>query len=155
MQQLLLLALLASPSASSSEGPQLTVQSFGSVQFGAKLADVERRLGEKSTDLDKQRDESCGYVAFDSFPGARWMVEQGTITRVEVPASAPNSLHIRVGDTLDQVRAAHPEVIVEPHKYDPDGKYLIFRAQGGKSGIVMEVGAGKVTDIRGGVEPAV
>ena len=57
--------------------------------------------------------------------------------------------------TLDKVRAMHPSVKIEPHKYDENGHYLILEANDGRAAIVLEEGGGKVTDIRAGLKPSV
>jgi hypothetical protein len=56
---------------------------------------------------------------------------------------------------MTDLQKRHPTMVVEPHQYDPGGHYLTFATRGGKAAIVMEEADGKVTNIRGGLIPAV
>jgi hypothetical protein len=44
---------------------------------------------------------------------------------------------------------------IQPHKYVPDGSYLIIPTKDGKRAVVVEIYEGKVMEIRGGTRPAV
>jgi hypothetical protein len=66
-----------------------------------------------------------------------------------------NNIQIRFGTSMEEVKRRYPTVEVEPHKYDDTGHYLIFKSKDGKHAILFEVGGGKVTDTRAGVEPSV
>lgn len=83
------------------------------------------------------------------------MVEEGVITRAESSVAVPTSLGLTVGASMEAVKKSVPSVVIEPHQYDPDGHYLIFKSPDGKTAVVMEEGGGKVTAVRGGLEPSV
>lgn len=84
------------------------------------------------------------------------MVENGILTRADLTdSSIRNAPGIKMGTTLDEVKRRYLKVIVEPHKYDPTGHYVIFKSKDGKRAIVFEEGDGRITDVRGGLEPAV
>jgi len=140
----------------------LTAQAFGKVTFGMHLADAEKLLGEKAPALGEGTGENadCRSVSFKAYPQWRFMVEHGVVTRADAYAAdhfpqAENALGVHFGDSLEAVRARHPTVRVQSHKYDPTGHYLIFLSDDAKSAIVMEEGGGKITAIRGGLEPSV
>jgi hypothetical protein len=132
----------------------LTDQSYGIVRFGSKLVEVEKKLGKKPK--GHTGDHGCDFVAFEKYPGVKFMVEEGIVTRADVTdPSIPNALGIKIGTCLDEVKRRHPEVMVKPHQYDPTEHYLIFKSKDGKRAIVFEEGDGKITDVRGGLEPSV
>jgi hypothetical protein len=62
---------------------------------------------------------------------------------------------LAVAELCARLLKAHPEVQVVPHKYDPQGHYLIFPTADNEAGIVMEIGDDKVADIRPGLRPSV
>jgi len=132
----------------------LTDQSYGIVLFGGKLVEVEKKLAEKAK--GHSGDQGCDFVTFKKYPGIKFMVEKGIVTRADVTdSSILNVRSIKIGTTLDEVKRRYPKVIVEPHQYDPAGHYLIFKSTDGKRAIVFEEGEGKITDVRAGVEPSV
>jgi len=83
------------------------------------------------------------------------MVENGIVTRMDAAPSVKNSADITVGEPMSSVTRRLPNIIVEPHKYDDSGHYLILKSSDSKSAIVAEESQGKVTDIRAGVIPSV
>ena len=132
----------------------LTDQSYGIVGFGSKLAEIEKKLGEKAE--AQTGDKDCDFVTFKRYPGVKFMVEKGIVTRTDVTdPSTPNALGIKIGTTLAEVKRRYARAIIEPHKYDPTGHYLIFKSKDGKRAIVFEEGNGKITAVRAGVEPSV
>jgi len=131
----------------------LTDQSYGIVRFGSKLVEVEKKLGERAK--GQTGDQGCDFVTFKRYPGIKFMVEKGILTRADVTdSSIPNSLGIKIGTTLDEVKRRYPKVIVEPHQYDPTGHYVIFKSKDRKRAIVFEEGDGRITDVRAGLEPS-
>jgi hypothetical protein len=64
-------------------------------------------------------------------------------------------LYVSVGDMLGDVTAKYPVAQVVPHKYDPAGRYVIFKSADKKAALVLEESGGKVTKIRAGLEPSV
>lgn len=155
MKFVLLLTLVFSTATASAGEPVLSALGYGAVKFGAKLSDVEKLVSEHVAAHRDEDDEACRYVQFKAYPEAKFMIEQGVITRADVSAKAKNNLNISVGTQLEKIRARHPSVHIEPHKYDPIGHYLIFKSANGKTAIVMEESGGRITDIRGGLEPSV
>jgi hypothetical protein len=83
------------------------------------------------------------------------MVENGVVTRGDAKAAVRNSARVSVGMSLARVKALHPKIRIEPHKYDDEGHYLILDSSDGSSAILFEEGGGKVTDIRAGKKPSV
>ena len=130
----------------------LTFDSYGPVVFGTRLSDVEKKLGEKA---ERETGEpACNYLTFKRYPNVTFMVENGFITRADVGKDVPNAFGIKIGTSLADVKKRFPNVIVEPHQYDPKGHYLILKNADRKKAIVMEEGDGKVTDVRGGLIPS-
>lgn len=134
--------------------PVLTRAGFGPVQFGDRLSAVERKLEEKSTPLG-DRDPACSTVRFSQLPGARFMVEQGIITRADADTGVPNELGVKVGDTLAQARRKYAMIAVAPHKYLESGHYLVAPSRNARAAIVMEEDGNNIIKIRAGLEPAV
>ena len=144
----------ASPPAPIKATPLLSAQGYGPVLFGAKLDATEQLLGEQGKPLGAN-DPACSSVRFDKLTGVRFMVENGVITRADADAGTPNELGLAVGETLEQARKKHPEIVIGPHKYVPEGHYLTARGPDAKSAIVMEEDGKRITKIRAGLEPAV
>lgn len=145
--------LVLSSSFTFAAEPVLSWDAYGVVQFGKRLADMEKALGEKAT--ADEGEEGCKYVSFKKLPKVSFMVEDGIITRADVDPGVPNSLGVSAGTPMERVKKKYPKVIVEPHHYDDAGFYLIFKNKKGTKAIVMEVGGGIVHAIRGGLEPSV
>jgi hypothetical protein len=53
------------------------------------------------------------------------------------------------------VKALHPKIRIEPHKYEDEGHYLILDSSDGNSAILFEEVDDRVTDIRAGKKPSV
>jgi len=159
MKQIITLSILLGLLIAGSNGfgrdtTVLTDESYGIVRFESKLVEVEKKLGEKAK--GHTGDQGCDFVTFKKYPGVKFMVEKGIVTRADVTdSSIPNVLGIKIGTTLDEVKQRYPKVMVEPHKYNPTGHYLIFKSRDGKRAMVFEEGDGKITDVRAGSEPSV
>lgn len=150
----MLLGFLIAGNGFSKDRKVLTYESYGNVRFGSNLVEVENKLGEKAK--GETGKDSCDFVTFKKYPGVKFMVEKGIVTRADVTdSSIPNALSINIGAKLDEVKRRYPKVIIEPHQYDPTGHYLIFKSKDGKRAIVFEEGGGKITDVRAGLEPSV
>jgi hypothetical protein len=137
----------------SSRAPVLTATRLGAVVFGTRLSDVTAVLGTPSP--RQNLDPDCDYVTFGAFPGARFMVENGIVSRAEIDATMTTTLGIRIGDSLNQARQRAPTLKIEPHKYDENGHTLVVAQPDGKTALVMEEHEGIITAIRGGVVPSV
>jgi hypothetical protein len=131
----------------------LSASGYGAIQFGQSLKVVEANL--KETALPKKREPGCDFVKFKKYPQIRFMVEDGIVTRGDAEAGVRNSAQVNVGMSLAKVKALHPRIRIEPHKYDDNGHYLILHSTDGSAAILFEEGSGKVTDIRAGKKPSV
>jgi len=151
---MLLGLLIAGSNGFGEDRTVLTDQSYGIVRFGSKLVEVEKKLAEKAK--RHTGDQGCDFVTFKKYPGVKFMVEKGIVTRADATdSSIHNALGIKIGTTLDEVKQRHPKVIIKPHQYDPTGHYLVFKSTDEKRAIVFEEGEGKITDVRAGSEPSV
>lgn len=131
----------------------LRAEGVGPVRFGMRLDEAERIAGkaERPTPFDP----ACSMLRFPQLPGLRFMVESGTVTRADADPGVANAMGIAVGDTLEQVRAAHPEAELGKHKYAADGHYLSFPSADRGAALVLEAVGGRITKIRAGTQPAV
>jgi hypothetical protein len=146
--------LLAATTSLAANNLVLSDKSYGLVIFGGNLKAIERKVGEKAK--GDTGDSGCDFVTFRRYPGIKFMVEGGIVTRADVTSpKIQNKLRIRIGTSLEEVKRRYPAVEIEPHKYDDTGHYLIFKSKDGKRAILFEEGGGKVTDTRAGVEPSV
>ena len=133
----------------------MTATSYGQIEFGDKLDVVEARLGERAPVIVDSDEIHCRLVEFKAYPHVIFMIEEGAVTRAESSMPVPTSVGFTVGASLDAIKRRIPSVEIEPHQYDPDGHYLTFKNVDGKAAILMEEAAGKVTNVRGGLIPAV
>ena len=137
-----------------SDKPVLSDRGYGLVAFGDKLAEAEGKIGEKAERATGA--QACDWATFKKYPGVKFMVEDGIITRADaVKPGTINALGLKIGTKLKEVQRRFKKVIIEPHKYDPSGHYLIFRSTDAKRALVFEEGKGKITDTRAGLEPSV
>jgi hypothetical protein len=150
--RLALVTLLLLPGAKA-DAHVLSPEGYGSVRFGMKVQQAELALKQHVT--KPYSSTGCDYVEFRKYPGLRFMVEDGVLTRADARKNISNSAKVRVGMTLAKVREMHPSVKVDPHKYDDDGHYLILNTANGYAAIVLEESNGKVTHVRAGIKPAV
>lgn len=134
--------------------PVLSLDGYGAVRFGTTLRAVEQQLGAKADQLGES-DPACSSVRIKAAPGARFMVEQGVVTRADADPGTPNSLGLAVGDTLAQAKAKYPALEVGPHKYLPAGHHLTLMSANGAAAIIMEEDGKAITKIRAGLQPAV
>lgn len=149
------LLLFASMGCVRADEPVLSDRAYGALRFGSTLSQAERVVGTPATALSPHADPACRYVRFAAYPNIRFMVENDRITRGEAGAGVPNVLGISIGAGVDDLRARFPGMVMQPHKYDPNGSTLLFRNANGKTALVIEASNGRVTHIRAGVQPAV
>ena len=144
----------AAPVAQSAAGPKvLSAEGIGAVRFGMTLAQAEQAAGKAA--LPEPFDPACSMVRFASLPKLRFMVEEGVVTRADAESGVGNATGVAVGDALAQVRERHPDAELSTHKYDKNGHYLTFPSSDGRAAIILEESGGKVTKVRGGLQPAV
>ena len=101
--------------------------------------------------------QECDYVRPKSPKGVAFMVEKGTISRVDVqPGSAVTTVAgAKIGDSEDHIKSLYPGIDVKPSKYAP-GHYMEFTPKsGGNNRIVFETDGKKVVKYRSGRLPAV
>ncbi len=151
LSPLLLLFLASFWSLANAE--TLSPRGYGQVKFGAKLDAVEKQL--KQVASPQKREFACDFVKFKKYPGLKFMVEEGVITRADAEKRIKNSAGVAVGARLSQVMRAHPNIRIEPHKYDENGHYLILSTTDGRSALVFEESNRKVTQVRAGIKPSV
>lgn len=142
-------------SIANADEPVLATTSYGAIKFGEKLSEVEKQISEHVSPPKDDDEAGCRFIQFKAFPEARFMVEDGVITRADVSENVKNILHISVGTSLAAVKAKFPKAHLERHQYDPNGHYVIFKSADGKAAIVLEESESKIVDIRGGLEPSV
>lgn len=106
-------------------------------------------------------DTACSYVHIRNEPaGMRLMVVGGKIARIEIDSSSiATGLGARVGDTEARVHELYgSRLTVQPHKYLPNGHYLIANpipASDTGFKLVFETDGNRVTKYRAGRMPEV
>ena len=150
---ILLLFMLVLPPAYGG-APVLSDRAYGAIIFGQPLEAAETQLSEKAQTTKDPEEEHCRYVSFMIYPHISFMVENGVITRAESSSAIPTSKGITVGASLKAAKRKRPTV-VEPHKYEDNGHYIIFRSSGAKRALLLEEVNGTVTAVRGGLVPSV
>ncbi len=135
--------------------PVLNATAFGQIAFGDRLEDVEKRLGEKAPLMRAADESQCRQIEFNTYPGLVFMIEEGRVTRAETSKPLPTSIGFTVGAATDEIKRKRPDVVVEPHKYEPAGHYLTLKSKDGKTALLMEAANGTVTHVRGGLFPSV
>jgi hypothetical protein len=135
------------------DSPLLTSHRYGAIDFGVALAEAEAKL--QQTAGPKMEGEGCSYVTFAVYPDIRFMVENGIVTRADAGQTIANATGFSIGANSADLKAANPQIRVEPHKYEPTGSYLILSSFDNKSALVFEENNGLITQVRGGIEPSV
>ena len=150
----LALASLSPAIACSRHNLTLGPSGYGAVVFGQPLAAAAKALGQPAD--GRRLNPACDVVTFKAYPGVRFMVEQGVITRADLQdLTLPNSTGITAGMTLDDIRRWHPEATINRHKYDPKGHTIVIPTKGEPGAVVLEESQGRITRIRAGLPPAV
>jgi len=90
----------------------------------------------------------------------RIMITGGTVARIEVDSSTvPTGLGVRVGDSEARVKELYgARVSVEPHKYLPNGHYLVVSPvppTDSNFRLIFETDGSRVTSYRAGRLPQV
>lgn len=156
------LLLLAGCSRSASAPAQwdVSIRGYGPVEAGMTLTQAES-AGHKPITHPKSDQAECDMVAFaaDSTQGIEFLVERGTIERVDILDSTIATNHgARVGSTEAAVESLYPgRVTVQPHKYDEAGHYLVIgpKPEDSLFALVFETDGHRVTRYRAGRRPAV
>ncbi len=142
----------------------LTPEGYGDAKTGMTEDEVRAAMIEPMTSTrEGTEDAECYHLQLAGGPtGLGFMMVDSKLARISVYADeydiATSLIRtgraIQVGDTIDEVRAAYGDgLIEEEHEYDgPDGRYLTWWANDAKtSGIRFETGRdGTVTAIHAG-----
>ncbi|KAF0811784.1 hypothetical protein IGB42_03801 [Andreprevotia sp. IGB-42] len=147
----LLGVLLAGPALAAR--PVLSADGYGPVHFGDRLTTAEKRVGQRASPRPLKAE--CAYVKFKRYPGVNFMLQHGVIVRADAPQGVANSAGVKLHDSLASVQRNWPQVQLQPHKYEPDGHYLLLAGKDDKTALVFEEVAGKVTRMRAGLQPMV
>lgn len=152
-----MMALIASPlPAQAAEPPaaqRLTLTGLGPIRIGMTPAQLQRAgIRHEVPDDTFGGVSECAHAAVIGQPGVTLMFEQGRIVRIEIDRPGIRSLSgAQVGDTEEAVKRLYGDrLVVEPHKYDDHGHYLVVFAADGSSSMVFETDGEVVTDMRAG-----
>ena len=135
---------------------QVTPKGIGPLTAGMSLDEANTVLRNK-LDVPSNPGE-CSIVKLKGDPtGVSLMVENGTVTRVDVTSgSVATAEGAKIGDSEAAVKSFYPgQVAVQPHKYT-SGHYLVVTPKsGGDYRIIFETDGSKVTRFRSGKLPSV
>ena len=150
----------AADSGTTRTGLTVTATGYGALRIGMTVRNAATALGSPVPSM-VGLDTACAYPKFDNQPsGMRIMVVRGNVARLEIDsASIATGLGARVGDPESRVKELYgSRVVVQPHKYDPSGHYLIVNpippTDTGYE-LVFETDSGRVTKYRAGRMPEV
>ncbi len=151
------LFLLAIVCSAQSIANELSWDGYGEIMFGTSVEDISRSTGLEFIPTQDGRDweEACKYMDVKGDKGIRYMVENGVLTRAEVPVSTPTLLKIDISKSISEIKEQHPEAIVKNHKYAMDGHYIIFYNSNKSKALLLEYYESKVQIMRAGVVPSV
>jgi hypothetical protein len=135
---------------------QVTPKGIGSLTAGMSLNEANIVL-HKKLDIPSKLGE-CSIVKLKGDPkGISLMVENGTVTRVDVTSGSVATVEgAKIGDSETRVKSLYPgQVAVQPHKYT-SGHYLVVTPKsGGDYRIIFETDGSNVTRFRSGKLPSV
>jgi hypothetical protein len=147
------------PPEAEAEPWTIRVDGVGPVRFGMALADARAALGDSL--IVAPPGGECGFTTPRGAPaGVRFMVEQGKIVRVDVDsAGVRTAAGVEVGMSEADVRGRYPVGLrVQPHKYDPKGRYLVVQGTepvDSARRLIFETDGQRVVRYRAGLTPAV
>ena len=144
------------PGPGGGAGPALRADGIGDIEAGISLVDATDRAGTSAVDPDPGAE--CRYVTFPTLPdGVSLMVIRDTVRRVDV--DSPDVLTDRgagIGTTTARVEELYGAGLERmPHKYEPDGEYLIVAGTRPDTRLVFETALDTVRTMRAGVMPEV
>jgi hypothetical protein len=148
------LALLCS---SPSIANELSWDGFGDIKFGKSLEEISRTTGLEfvPTKGGTAWSEACKYVEVKGDSSIRFMIENGILTRAEVPVKTPTLFAINMSASLDKIKMQHPNAVVMNHKYVMEGHYIIFYSLDKSKALLLEHYESKVQIMRAGMVPSV
>jgi hypothetical protein len=152
-----------SPARSATTPSDPTPSDRGTVAFdgvpplrvGMSAADARRALGIAASGASAS---SCSYLDTKGKSKAYVMLQNDTIARLEIrDRSLATTAGARVGDSEASVLALYRgHVTTQPHKYLPNGHYLVVTTPAdGSLRLVLETDGKQVTTLRVGREPEV
>jgi hypothetical protein len=152
-----------SPARSATTPSDPTPSDRGTVAFdgvpplrvGMSAADARRALGIAASGASGS---SCSYLDTKGKSKAYVMLRSDTIARLEIrDRSLATTAGARVGDSEASVLALYRgRVTTQPHKYLPNGHYLVVTTPADRSlRLVLETDGKQVTTFRVGREPEV
>lgn len=142
-------------------GP-ITFAGFGPASFGADDEAVRMAWGKDLGDVHAGEPGGCYYLFPQPKPEGSYrlgfMIEGNKFARIDVATAeivAPGGGKVGMGaEEIGRLYAGR--IDEQPHKYDPDGKYLRIRDSAGGAGVLLfEISAGKVSEWRIGIPPQV
>ncbi len=138
----------------------VTATGYGPLLIGMTVANAATALNSPIPST-AGLDTACAYVHIaNAATGMRIMVTGGTVARVEVDSSTiATGLGARVGDSESHIHDLYgSRVSVEPHKYLPNGHYLIVAPvppTDSSFRLIFETDGSRVTKYRAGRLPQV
>lgn len=148
---LLLFTLGAGPAAALPRSAKITTAGLGAIKIGMTERQVEKagkRAITREGDLNGCSSATLGSKVFGLFTGNR-------LARIYVNSRRyATKSGLRVGATEAQVRAAYgSQLVVRPHKYDPNGHYMEVRD--GNRKVVFATDGSRVGEISTGRLPEI
>lgn len=158
-------AIAPPPSVRLSDESRLSLDGIGPVDVGMTLEQASAAAGTQIRFLPEGRavNPECDYARGVNGPeGVAFMVVNGRIRRVDVgtylPGMHPSEVRtvsgIGLGSTEDEVKRTYPgRIRVEPHPYNPDGRYLVYTPNDpalSHLGMIFETDGQRVTSFRAG-----
>jgi hypothetical protein len=131
----------------------------GPIRFGMSVGEARQATGNVLG--GGQGAVGCAYVVPPGVPaGMEFMVENARVVRVDVDsASVRTDRGAEVGMTESGIRELYPEgLVVQPHKYDSTGHYLIHvpsEPADSQFRMVFETDGRRVVRFHAGLRPAV
>jgi hypothetical protein len=135
---------------------RLGLHGIGAVRPGMSLAEATTAVGVEADDPTPQAE--CRYVTFAVVPvGVSFMIVGDTVRRVDVRAGdVTTDRGARIGDPESRILELYADDLERmPHKYAPDGEYLVTSSPDSLSRLVFETEADTVTRMRVGLVPQV
>lgn len=133
----------------------LTMQGLGALRIGMPEAQF-KTLGltalDKFPPTDDPDSHACNQVTLKENSNIGLMFENRILTRIEIYGGKLKSLSgIGVGSSESEAQAVYGKgLLVEPHEYDPTGRYLKLFSSDGKYAMTFETDGRKITEFRSG-----
>jgi len=146
-------AMLALAGCGKSDDWRLGFESLGPVRAGMTVEQV-RKVVDMPEPPPQAPGEECDYLVHrEAGRDFALMIIGGVVVRIElIGASTLGTVAgAHLGSTEAELRGLYgKDLVVQPHKYDPDGHTLTLRSPEGTHGLRFETSQGKVTAIQAG-----